>query len=288
MKTAAIVKAFILILILGAYSCCLAQDQPEVVGSYDPLEYMITNAILNGRTVQCVIDTGASHHAIDSSLKPILGRCRPYSYDEKIEVCGPQNLIVGDMRDSASTVSAVVDLTPIRSVSGVDFQMVLGRPFLIGKVLEIDPNKRRFRIHTTEVENGDETLELQLGPDGEPLVSIAIADLEVQAIVDTGSNTDVTLERSLFEQIESLALRTGNGKPVTRDIFRLTERIAVKEIENCSVRIGRYTIDSCSITEGGSNKIGFGLLSRLLTIIDLKNMRLILSRPSENSHVNDD
>lgn len=281
MKWIASLRAFAFLLTVANHPICYAQNELEAVGSYEAGKLMIISANLNDQLVTCVVDTGASHHMIDSSLKSALGRCWPYPKDKNIEICGPQNLVVGGLNDSVRTGSAVVDLSPIRTASGMDFDMVIGRPFLMGKVLEINHEERQFRISTNANETDADDLELHLDQDGRPCVTVAIADQEVMAMLDTGTNADLTLKASLFDQLEISGSWPCNGEAVKSEVVSIGGRASAKKIESCSVRIGRYTMESCTIATGEQNMIGFGLLCRFVATIDLKNMRLRLSLPTE-------
>lgn len=237
---------------------------------------------LNGRPVRCVIDTGASHHAIDTKFKPLLGTCRPYEPNGSIEICSAQQLQVGGFNDRMEAESAVLDLSSLRKASGLNFDVIVGMPFLLDRVIQINPVVQQFQLSTALSTARGETFDLTFDDLGRPRTTIVVQGQSVNALLDTGSTADITLEKELFQTV--LQNQTTQPKKRLNQVEALT--IAGSEarqtLKGVEVRIGSQVTSECTIFEAESNKIGLGFLSRFDVTIDFPKQQLILATPHES------
>lgn len=256
-----------------------AEERPcRVSESFDPNQLLLISGELNGQPVTCVIDTGATHHGIDSSFEPILGRCRTYDSKKNIEICSPQHLQVRGLADTREAESVVLDLSGLREASGLEFDVVVGMPFLLDRILELDPAKQRFYLSTASTEKYDTATELSFDDIGRPCVPITVDGHEIIAMIDTGSNAEVTLEKKQFQLIQQNEAMKRNSSSHPVAVHSISGKRTRPRLQVDEVRVGGAVVKGCTIVESELNKIGLGLLSKLKIKIDLRTMHLELSQ----------
>ncbi len=253
-----------------------AAEPREISGVIGNGGLLLVAAKLNNHPIRTVIDTGASHHAYDRRLVQFLDQFESSNSGESIEVCGPQRLEVGILRDTIEAGSAVVDLSQFSRAANVQIDAVIGMPFLLGRVIKIHPSHERFAIREKIMEDG-EGIKIRLDEVGRPCVTLLIAGNQLVALIDTGSNADVTANPSDFGDIKeyygaSNALSTASVQSLHGTATR-------PKIEACDVKLGSELIHNVSIVESSSTKIGMAFLTRFAAVIDLQNMRLRISSP---------
>ena len=100
-----------------------------------------------GETIAAVLDTGASHSGIDSSLAKQLGIAAAKSvalngFSKQVQAqqsVGTQITVAGS---EYSTSLIILDMTPM----GLEQKMILGRDFLDSHIIELEFSNSRFRI----------------------------------------------------------------------------------------------------------------------------------------------
>lgn len=254
----------------------VAAEPREISGKIGRGGLLLVAAKLNSHPFQGVIDTGASHHAYDRTLIPFLDEFESSNSGESLEICVPQRLEAGSLRDTVKAGSAVVDLSQFSRAANVQIDAVIGMPFLLGRVINVHPSDETFTISEEGLAD-DEGIKIRLDEVGRPCVPITIAGNQLIALIDTGSNADVTANPNDFRSIEEHYADT-NGVSVV-SIQSLQDKAQGRKIEACDVKLGGELIRNVSIVESSSTKVGMAFLTRFAAVIDLQNMRLSLNSP---------
>lgn len=233
---------------------------------------------VNETSIRGVVDTGASHHAYDRKLVPFLDEFESNESNSSIEICGPQRMTIGSFGDVVKAGSAVVDLAPFSLRSEERIDAVIGMPFLIERAIHIYPSSQNFTIQETGTTGGN-GIRIQFDEFSRPCVPITLAGKEVIALIDTGSNAEITVSEGEFERMLNRLATSQNLSTVnTQNLEGSTQR---RKIANCDITIGHMSVPDVAIVESKSTKIGMAFLNRFTTVIDLLNMRLQLeSLPS--------
>jgi predicted aspartyl protease len=252
------------------------KSSPIIVRANNPGELLSIKGELNGIFVNCIIDTGASHHVIDSHLKCILGTLQKSQSDGNFELSSPQQLLINGLSDEVNVGSVVLDLSPFSEKSGIAIDMFVGMPFLFNRVIQIDPYKRRFFLSVEPPDAQGDCLQLEFDELARPYVSVGIGDHAFLAMVDTGSTSDITLTSELFQLV-----RQKNSKKEIESRRLEVQSVSGREVREVfvasNVRIGNTVVAECEVMQASLNKIGLKFLSRFVSTIDLKNEKLTLS-----------
>lgn len=265
---------FLLALAFCLFVPSLSASEPqEARGTIGNGGLLLIEGKVNEKSIRGVVDTGSSHHGFDRKLIPFLEGFESVNSKSSIEVCDPQRVTIGPLSDVVKAGSGVVDLTPFELKAEERIDAVIGMPFLFGRVIRINPSCHRFKIQETGVTSGKG---IHIHPDDlrRPCVSVTIAGEEFTALIDTGTNAEITANADDFETIlkrlpASQEVSTVNAQ----NLEGLTPR---RKIASCDITIGCNRVLDVAITESESTSIGMGFLKRFAAVIDLWNLRLQL------------
>jgi len=271
-------RLFSVLALLALATCVAASEPKRVNGTIGNGGLLLIEAEVNAVHIQGIVDTGASHHAYDRKLIPILEGFEAVGSGAVIGVCDPQRVLIGPMGDAVNIGSAVVDLTPFRTKSQVRFDAVIGIPFLVGRSVHIDPSRQRFTIQQSVIADV-EGIRIQLDELKRPCVSLLIAEQEIRALIDTGSNATITASEEEFERILKHFARVNERPAVTS--LGLEGETQQRKMMVPRVEIGAHVVRDVGIVESKSTKIGMAFLNRFETVIDLLNLRLQLKALSD-------
>lgn len=252
--------------------------QSETCGTIGNGGLLIVSVELNDHPCQAVVDTGASHHIFDRTLIPFLRQFESSNSGASIEVCRSQRVKAGLLRDTVGVGSGVADLSEISRAAKVPIDMLLGVPLLLGRTIRISPSRENFVI-TDRISKDEGGISIRLDESGRPCVPITIAGKTLIALIDTGSNADVTMESNAFENMVRHSEENHTLSTVSALSFQ--SKSQRRQIDACEVTLGSNIVRSASITESGMTKIGMGFLTCFDAEIDLHNMRLRLATSQE-------
>jgi len=263
-------------LVLAA--CASASEPREVSGTIGNGGLLIIKGQVNTVSIRSVIDTGASHHVYDRKLMPFLDGLESGEPNAAIDICDPQHLVIGPLVDVVNAGSAVADLSPFNLKAKERIDAVIGMPFLIGRAIHVYPSRQSFAIQETAILD-NKGLCIQLDESSRPCVLLTIGGKEVLALIDTGSNAEITASEVEFERI--LSCLTEGKKPSIVDVQTLDGVAQRRKITNCDIAIDGSLVRDVTIVESKSTKIGMAFLTRFEAVIDLLNMRLRLKTISD-------
>lgn len=191
--------------------------RPEVAfpASADWLDYdepragvPTVRAVVAGRPVRALVDSGAEYSVIDRALFDSLGLTN--AFDMPLVAYGvsgqPQlgrgatlDVEVGGLRLGALR-TAILGLGPLASRDGLGASLILGRDLLGETVLEIDVNQRRLRLLPPGTPMPPSVSPVAVHRKGGALVTEATVEgATVEAVVDTGASALIALSRSAAE-----------------------------------------------------------------------------------------
>ena len=232
-----------------------------------------------GEAIDAVLDTGASHSGIDSSLAKRLGIATAKSvslngFSKQVRAhqsVGTQITVAGS---EYTTSLLVVDMSPM----GLEQRMILGRDFLDRHVLELDFTNSRFRVlPDTEAES--------LTSKPIPLLSYAQRILRIPVRIngqEEFADLDLGNQNALLIS-DSAAARLIPALPrstwVTLDVSGLltTGSVVVPILSVAGTDLRSVPALVMTLPDNASANVGLPVLRRFAMTLDLGKGRLWLS-----------
>jgi predicted aspartyl protease len=232
-----------------------------------------------GETVSAVLDTGASHSGIDSSLANRLGIAAAKSvtlngFSTQVpahQSVGTQITVAGS---EYSTSLLIVDMTPM----GLEQKMILGRDFLDRHILKFDFANSRFRIL-----DGAEAHDLPSEPISLISYSRRILRLPVRingqdlfADLDLGNQNALLISESAAAQ---LVPELPRSTWVTLDVSGLltTGTVVVPVLSVAGTDLRSVPALVMTLPDNASANVGLPVLRRFAMTLDLGQSRLWLT-----------
>ncbi len=171
-------------------------------------EVPTVRALVAGRPVRALVDSGAQYSVIDRALFDSLGLTR--TFDIPLVAYGvsgqPQlgrgatlDIEVGGLRVEALR-TAILSLGPLASSEGLGAALILGRDLLGEAVLEIEVETRRLRFLPPGTPAPASVIPVAVRKQGGALVTEATVEgATVEAVVDTGASALIALSQSAAE-----------------------------------------------------------------------------------------
>jgi membrane-associated protease RseP (regulator of RpoE activity) len=232
-----------------------------------------------GETIDAVLDTGASHSGIDSSLAKRLGIAAEKSvtlngFSKQVRAhqsVGTQITVAGS---EYSTSLLIVDMT----ATGLEQKMILGRDFLDIHILELEFSNSRFRIlDSAEArEISSEPISLISSSRRILRIPVRINGQEVFADLDLGNQNALFISDSAAAQlIPELPRSTW----VTLDVSGLltTGSVAVPVFSVAGTDLRSVPALVMSLPDNASANVGLPILRRFAMTLDLGKSRLWLT-----------
>ncbi|ODT88519.1 aspartyl protease family protein [Phenylobacterium sp. SCN 70-31] len=252
-------------------------------------------AVIRGRALSAVIDSGAEFTAIDRQTAEALGLPRPVAAPLIVYgVSGGPTMahtVRLDLELPGLTApglrAAALDLAQVAQLAGREFRLLIGRDLLRRVVLEADLPARRTRLVAPEafrVPYDAHSLPVTWRR-GAPLASVRIGDAgSVEALIDTGSSNVLAVS-------EDAALRLGllradaqvrEGRSVSLGGLGLNRVVTVARIGVGPLAL--RDVDVFIFRPGAGapapdGLLGAGLFRRHRMALDLPGDRLHLSPP---------
>lgn len=162
-------------------------------------------AVVGGREVNALIDSGAQYSVIDRALFDDLGLTRVFEMPLMAYGVGgaPQvgrgvtlEIEVGDARIRGLR-TAILDLGPLAGPEGLSAPLILGQDVLSATLLDLDTQGRRARLgrRDTPEEPRLTPVEVGRGPRG-MTTGVTVEGHEIEAVIDTGASTLLALSDS--------------------------------------------------------------------------------------------
>jgi len=240
-----------------------------------------------------VLDTGSSHTVYDTSLKHELGEVKKIEkgltlgspikaeiYDAPKASLGPL-----DLKDSNEVIC--LDLKMLSLIEGRKISGIIGMNFLKRHTIQIDFDQGIFLfLQPVEGQHPDWGTEIPLrsGKMGWPHITSYISDnLNVNFVIDTGSNSTGALGTDVFDKIIS------DKKPTTSESLFATASGVIKKRE-CrfdSLSVGPFEYADLIFSEANWSYLGLLFLSRHIVTFDFPNSRIYLKKGNDFKKVDE-
>jgi hypothetical protein len=256
-------------------------------------EKIFIAAVIAGKPVSGILDTGAEFSIIDktlaASLKLSLGQ--PAAIQTPGGVVAAQHVssvifdIPGQVRIGLTMVA--MDLAPLESLLGGPVDFILGGDMLRRCALSLDIPQQRFRLGPSgAVPQGFNQTPVKLIRNT-PFISIEVSGHPVTALLDFGSNSDLNLTPEAWAKVkpaDAIVSDSVNGDGAGNLTVVGKVRLAHMEIagfdeQDVDVRIKPSTNH---LEIGGAGAlVGLGIMNRYSVLLDLPANRLWL-KPAKN------
>jgi hypothetical protein len=198
---------------------------------------------LGPKTISCLVDTGASLCAFDTTLKEFLGQSRgtrnlqgaegPF----RVETFDWPNAKLGEQVLKTAQPVACLDLRHIRDATNEPVLGVLGMDLLRTARFQIDFDEGIFRFLPSRPDNSREwgvQIPVRFKRDGPPLITAcAAADVHDDFVIDTGAQGN-SLQEALFDAlIDDGRIRKGAS---------FTSVAATRQVRGQRGRVDRFSI----------------------------------------------
>ena len=244
------------------------------------------NAVVSGRPVNAMADTGATFTALDRRFAETLG-AKVDTNTQAIPVVGtggPATAYPGptiDLTFPSYTIerlsTAIVDLASLQIDADRPLDMMLGLDVLGSGALELDLAEHGWRLWPSGVQAQDtETAPLRRSESGfYAFVTIPVGTRPLRLWIDTGSMVGLQLTAAAAASIEalkqgrrtSLATQGISGVLVETLVVPSRLKFGAVELSEVPVQIGGEGVDTQP--EGFDGMIGLGLLQQLHAVLDL-------------------
>ncbi|MFM8819230.1 MAG: aspartyl protease family protein [Phenylobacterium sp.] len=232
-----------------------------------------------GETIAAVLDTGASHSGIDSSLAKQLGIAAAKSvalngFSKQVQAKQSVGTHITVAGSEYSTSLLIVDMTPM----GLEQKMILGRDFLDSHIIELEFSNSRFRILESA-----EAKELYSEPIS--LIShsrrilrmpVRINGQEVFADLDLGNQNALLISDSAAAQ---LVPELPRSTWITLDVSGLltTGSVIVPVFSVAGTDLRSVPALVMALPDNASANVGLPVLRRFAMTLDLGKSRLWLT-----------
>jgi predicted aspartyl protease len=237
-----------------------------------------------GKELLFVLDTGTSHTAFDNSLKLELGKVKKIEKaltlgsPIKTEIFDAPEAFLGTLNLKDSNEVSCLDLKMLSLIDGRTISGIIGLNFLKKHILQIDFDQGTLSfLQLVEGQDPNWGIELLLRYDkiGWPYITSNIFDnVNVNFVIDTGSNSTGALASGIFEKIIS------ETKPKTCESLFATASgvIRKRECRIDSISVGPFEYKQLIFSEANWSHLGLLFLSRHTVTFDFPNSRIYLKK----------
>jgi predicted aspartyl protease len=252
----------------------------------DPAGLILLPVTIRGEEYLFMLDTGATYHVLDLSLRGLLGE--PFREGEGITsgdtipiqaFRSPELQLAGLPLNSDQPVTCM-DLEILRSGTGHDIRGVLGIVLLKEHRVRLDWEQREVAILDPSAKPGHtwgDVVKIDLDPlQGPTVMAVVGGARDIAMLIDTGMDGTLTLEPSLFGFLVERGELRRTGTQLLGTAGGILERPTGRLNE---FRLASRAHEDLIAGQGKANAIGLRCLRRHCVTFDLANQRLYL-RPS--------
>ncbi len=201
-------------------------------------------ASLGGRAVTMVLDTAAQEHLITPEAAAMLALPRDPAQRSQLFGTGGQVIVENAVLPSLGFGGLVLPprSVPVAPVPGLPateppIAGLLGAPLLAGLELDLDIPRGRMALYAvSDCPDGPRPfappyvlLPLRLGPEGQPIVTVSVNGVALEAVLDTGSRATLLTEQAAARVGLGAAQRTGTASGVDGSAVPVRQH-AVREL----------------------------------------------------------
>lgn len=236
---------------------------------------------IQGREYRFMLDTGTSHHVLDSSLRPLLGQSLGQTQlrsGEVVEAYAAIPMTLGNINVPTDWPVNTMNLEPVRRISGHPVYGILGMRLLKHHVLELDFHRETVRLFDRLPYDlpGWQRLPIRFNGRHQPLVQARAGDLVLPILVDTGFNGQVALAPRAFNQLRHHGNIQVNSQSVAMTVVGMVNNPA-GQLSNFELAGLRYP--QVGVHQAHLDLLGLGVLSRQAVVMDFPGQQLWLAPP---------
>ncbi len=252
-------------------------------------DLLLLPVTIRNRIYNFVVDTGSSHTIYDASLRPLLGQQVRSAKalmlgDDSMEVklFSPPEARLGSLLVRGAQYVVALSLQSNREITGQPIYGVLGMDFLASHIVQVDYDRRMFRILDSLPSDAGTPVSLTY-KHGVPYVAVQLDDEHSEdMLLDSGlSGTGGLLGRRLFDAMATTGVlgnvcdaEIGNG---------VHDNIAVAEGTLQSIVIADIRVPQVRVMGlgNGHSNLGASFLARFNVVFDFPAASMYLKK----SHV---
>ena len=231
-----------------------------------------------------VLDTGSSHTVYDKTLRHELGKVKKVEKaltlgsPIKVEIFDAPDTFLGPLNLKDSNEVFCLDLKMLSLIEGRKICGIIGMNFLKRYVIQIDYDQEKISfLQPAEEQDADWGIELPLKYDKMhwPHITSEILDnINVNFVIDTGSNSTGALRSDIFEKIIS-----ENIPKTSESLFATASGVIRKrECRIDSISVGSFEYEGLIFSEANWSHLGLLFLSRHKVTFDFPNSRIYLKK----------
>ena len=249
-------------------------------------DFILLPVEINGHVYEFILDTGATRHLFDSSLRRFLGE-QIGSTQSTLEghrthctIHPPAELTTGAISLQSTKFVGCLDLQVFRRNMGEQIYGVIGRDFFRERIVQIDCDNGRVRIFRRGERDPSwgQPLALQnlATEDSTPIMECDYVGRQQHVLfrVGTAQQNGISLNTFLFRKLavdgDVTSVHTTQYVDLDGIKSRNSGRLA-------SLSVGQVTHQNLLVASANDNQLGIGYFSRFLTTFDLSGRIIYLS-----------
>lgn len=169
----------------------------------------------------------------------------------------------------------VVDCELFRWASGLDVRGFVGVEALNGLVVIMDYDNKSLTISTDDKPLLNEhwsSVSIHANQQREPTASVEIEGIKVDLLLDTGSDTTISLDEDTYSKLEKAGVIVTNGR--SAEVLSGAGIAKARSGTFVGGKLFDRKLKGIDVTEGeGASSLGMGLLTCFDSAVDLKNLK---------------
>ena len=274
--------AVVLLALLFATTSPARPREPLLTVHSPGLADLVTVPVtVDGEQYLFMLDTGSSHHVLDShfrsKLDKRLGSTRLRS-GEVVEAYGAIPMQVGEMEVPTDWPVNTMDLSPVRRITGRPVYGILGMRFLKDYVWELDFPRDTVRAfeHLPYALPGWARLPITFNGRNQPLVPARAGGLNLPVMVDTGFDGSVALAPQPFSRLQGHGAIRIHSRNMAMTVIGMVDapRGSLTSFDLAGLRYPGVNVHQAHL-----DLLGLELLGRQPVVLDFPGRQLWLAPP---------
>lgn len=259
----------ILFTLLAVHQCC-GQSPLQTFSANKQL--IVVEVMLGATKHPFVIDTGSSHHILDSQ---ILGLAT--ASPKKPTIFDPQPLLLATRNVGGRKEFVSTDLSNFREASGIQISGLLGAP-LLTYTLFVDFDKGQIKLSNQplRIPSTANVMPVILDPFDCPCLSnVNVNGNEVDFLIDSGFTGAISLKSEIFDaMLEDGSI--GNCVSTSYATHRSYEDTTEGDLQ--SVALGNFTLKDVPVMRDSVNRLGLQFIKRFNFSLNTESFAIQKSR----------
>ena len=244
-------------------------------------DYLLLPVTIQGKTYSFVVDTGATHHVFDVTLRPLLGE--PLQQGKVLTTGKSVNasfFTLPDCRIGSVPVRGrlpvmCLDLAWLSQGTGYNVSGVIGLDFLRTQIVDVDFDRGRLQLLRSTPANHGARISLLHRNVSLPFVVATIDGIgPVPLNVDTGSNAALDVDQRLYQRLAQAGIQKPRDPPFVSSAGKIENVAAGLLLANLSLQ--SYKHRNLHFSTSRYSALGLGYWSRYRTVFDFPHQALYL------------